>query len=195
MGREAVAQAEVDGEVGQVKALLETADLILRGDIRCRFPREQISDVAAEGDVLRFICDGQSVTLRLGGDQAARWAKAIAAAPPTLRAKLGLDRGARTLVLGAVADAALLDAIEGARVADIAGADMVIAWIEGPADLDHALAVMAERPALPLWTVYAKGPGFGDTAIRAAMRAQGWRDLKVSGVSARMTATRYGRAT
>jgi hypothetical protein len=39
MGREALTHAEVGGECGEVRALLESGELILRGAIRRHFPR------------------------------------------------------------------------------------------------------------------------------------------------------------
>jgi hypothetical protein len=64
--------------------------------------------------------------------------------------------------------------------------------IESPAD--HAFAI-GNVTALPLWAVYPKGMAAnpGEAAIRSALRSAGWMDNKTCAVSARLTATRYGR--
>jgi hypothetical protein len=193
MGREAVVNAEVGADAGEVKALLETRELILRGELRRRYPKEALEGVRVDGDTLCFTVSGEAVRLHLGRRLAEAWAKAIATPPPSLRAKLGLDKGAKAFLIGSCDDAALTDALDGALTRDAAEAAMVIACIDGPAEL---AAAQAASPALPVWAIYPKGKNvtFGDTAIRAAMRASGFRDIKVCAVSDQLTATRYHRA-
>ena len=192
MGREALVRAEVGRESGEVKALLEAQELILRGDIRRRFLKTMMSDMRVEGAALRFSCNGETVDLNLGTKVAEAWAKAIATPPPSLRAKLGLDGGAKALLIGVCDDPALADALDGMLVDDPDEAAMTIARIDGREDLTKAQATAG---TLPLWTVYPKGRAipFGDAAIRAALREAGWRDTKSCAVSDRLTATRYNR--
>lgn len=193
MGREALVNAAVGTEAGEVKALLETRELILRGEVRRRYPKEAIEGVRVEGDTLCFTVAGEAVRLHLGRRVAEGWAKAIAAPPPSLRAKLGLDKGAKALLIGRFDDAALTEALDGALARDVAEAAMLVACIDGPVELDAARAAQAAAPALPVWAIYPKGKhvAFGDTAIRAAMRESGFRDTKSCAVSDRLTATRY----
>lgn len=193
MGREALAWAEVGGESGDVRALLESTELILRGNIRRRFPRDQLARVRVDGDHLRFDCCGEAVTLQLGATVAHRWAEAIATPPPSLRAKLGLSGNSRAIRVGAFEDAALESALAGVLVDDVATADMIVACISGPEDLDTALAVQTTRASLPIWVVHPKGKGvaFGDGEIRAVLRARGFRDTKSCAVSEQLTASRY----
>lgn len=196
MGREAVVQAEVAGQTAEVRALLETGELILRGRIRRRYPRAALQKPRVAGDMLCFTADGEAVRLHLGARVAEAWRKAIAAPPPSLRAKLGLDKGAKALRVGACDDDALKAALDGVTVRAIKDADMVVACVESGADLDRALAAQAARGELPLWAVYPKGKGaaFGDSQVRAVLRAAGFRDTKACAVSERLTATRYNRA-
>ncbi|MDO6966732.1 hypothetical protein [Rhizobium alvei] len=193
MGREALVHAEVGThETGEVKALLEAQELILRGEIRRRFPRSMVGDLSVDGPVLRFSCKGESIALHLGPEAAQAWAKAIATPPPSLRAKLGLDKGAKALLIGIPDDPALSEALDGALVDSREVAAMAIARIDTHSDLINALETCA---SLPLWTIYPKGKAvpFGDSAIRSALRAAGWRDSKTCAVSERLTATRYNR--
>ena len=50
MGREAVCTCDWAGTVAEVKALLETSELILRGEIRRRVPFHEIKDVRVLSD-------------------------------------------------------------------------------------------------------------------------------------------------
>lgn len=193
MGREALTHAEIGDEAGEVRALLERDELILRGDLRRRYPRTSLEQVAVEGDDLRFVSGGELVRLTLGERAAEVWQRAIATPPPTLRAKLGLADGGTAIVVGTVDDAALVEALAGTSADDQSSATMVVARIDGPADLAAARAVLADHPRLPLWAVYPKGRNvaFGDAAIRDTLRAAGFRDTKACAVSDRLTATRY----
>jgi hypothetical protein len=149
--------------------------------------------VTVDGEMLCFICAGERVRLYLGTRFAEVWHKAIVAPPPSLRAKLGLDKGARALVIGSFDDDILSKALDGVLAGDGAAASMVIACIQEANDLAAAQAALAEYPGLPLWTIYHKGRGvaFGDNEIRTGLRAAGLRDTKSCAVSARLTATRY----
>ena len=195
MGKEADIRAEVGDAAGEVRALLERDELILRGEIRRRFPRAALLDVAVADGVLSFTGAGQPVRLHLG-DAAATWYTALTTPPPSLRAKLGLAKGGRTLLVGDCADAALAAALDGVVTDDGAQAAMLVACITGPEDLAAAEAVQAQHPRLPIWAVYPKGRGvtFGDTAIRETLRAHGFMDTKTCAVSPRLTATRYNPA-
>jgi hypothetical protein len=192
MGKEADVHAEVGDAAGEVRALLERDELILRGEIRRRFPRAALQDVAVADGVLSFTGAGQLVRLHLG-DAAATWHTAITTPPPSLRAKLGLDRGAKALLHGVCDDADLAAALDGMVTDDGTEAAMLIACITGPEDLAAAEAVQAQYRRLPIWAVYPKGRSvsFGDSAIREKLRAHGFRDTKSCAVSARLTATRY----
>jgi hypothetical protein len=194
MGREAETWAEAGSEAGEVRALLESGELILRGAIRRRFPRDKLSRVRVEDDLLRFDCAGEAVTLALGAVVADRWAKAIAKPPPSLREKLGLAAGGRAFRIGTFEDVALEKALADACTDDAHEADMVIACIAKPGDLNAALAAHKTRPAIPLWAIYPKGKGvtFGDGEIRSVLRARGFVDTKSCAVSELLTASRYG---
>ena len=193
MGREALVHAEVADEAGEVRALLESGEVILRGAIRRSYPTAALNGLAVDQDVLRFTCAGETVRLHLGARKSEAWCKAITTPPPTLRAKLGLQNGARALLIGSFEDQALAEALDGVLVADGAAAGMMIACIEGQKHLSVAQALHAAHPRLALWTIFPKGRGvsFGESEIRTALRAKGFRDTKSCAVSERLSATRY----
>jgi hypothetical protein len=192
MGREAVVHAEAGSEAGEVRALLESTELVLRGGIRRRFRISALEGVTSEDGILRFNCAGEAVKLYLGVRLSGTWVKAISTPPPSLRCKLGLNTGAAKLI-GVMDDAELAEALDGSLVEEASEATMLIARVNGPADLKLACEMHALQPDLPIWTVYPKGRGvvFADGAIRSALRARGFRDTKSCAVSDRLTATRY----
>ena len=192
MGREARVRAVVDDETGDVTALLEARELILRGEIRRRFATAAIRQLGVDGEVLRFRHENESVALHLGARAATSWAKAISTPPPTLREKLGLGGGARALLIGPCDDAALAEALDGVQTNRVDEASMVIVRADNREDL---LSAFAACGPLPLWAVYAKGRDatFGEAAVRETLRGAGARDSKSCAVSERLTATRFRR--
>ncbi|WP_298443399.1 hypothetical protein [Gordonia sp. (in: high G+C Gram-positive bacteria)] len=113
MGREAIGTATWRGATAEVKVLLESQDLILRGGIRARLPRAGISDVVADGERVRVRVNGEPLVLILGEPEAGRWAEALLKAPPTLAEKLGISAATPARVRG-VADHARRAAHPGA---------------------------------------------------------------------------------
>ncbi len=192
MGREAVITATAGADAGEVRAILESGELILRGAFRRRWPRAALTGARVEDGALLLTAAGEPVRLELGA-LAAAWAKALGTPPPSLRSKLGLDKG-KALVIGPVEDAELTTALEDARVATLEEATLVVAVVETDSDLARALTALEGRRDRPLWAVYPKGRGvvFGDGEIRTALRAAGMMDTKACAVSERLTATRYG---
>ena len=57
MGREAICDCTFAGTTAEVKALLESEELILRGDIRMRVPFHTLHNVRVESDSLCFNLD------------------------------------------------------------------------------------------------------------------------------------------
>lgn len=196
MGREAEALCHWAGTSGQAHILLESAEIILRGEVRARIPRASIRSFRADGGDLTVDAAAGQLVAELGGAVAASWAAALAKPPPSLAAKLGVGAGKPAFVMGDLSDAALADALSGTTVSAASDAALIVAVLLSRADLDSALALAAALPVLPVWCVYAKGAHAdpGDAIIRAAFRAAGWMDTKTSAVSDRLTATRYNRA-
>jgi hypothetical protein len=196
MGREAVVPIEVGRVSGEAHVLLESQELIVRGELRRRITKADMTSVKVDGDWLCFKHNGEQIKLGLGGKTAKAWADSIAKPPPSLRAKLGLDKGGRAFVAGTVDDTELAAALNGVTTSDAQSASMIIVRINSAADLKAAVAAHKHLAALPFWTIYPKGKGvsFGDTAIREALRALGYRDSKSCAVSETLTATRYGRS-
>jgi hypothetical protein len=194
MGLEAHCRCETAEFSGEVHALLEASELILRGAIRRHLPLAGLADIRSEGEALRFTVGGRPVSLMLGAARAATWARKMVREPPSLREKLGLKQGCRLTVIGAVDDAALREAIGEDEMAAEDGPTLALAVVTGRAALDHVLDRL-QTLAVPVWIANLKGAAssFGENAVRAVMRERGYVDSKSISVSARLSATRYGR--
>lgn len=193
MGREAVAVADWRGQTAEVKVLLESNEIILRGAIRARIPRTEIAEITTDGDLLRLVAGGEPLTIGLGADQAEKWAAVLRKPPRSLADKLGISADQPAYVVGPLEDEALRGAIEGARTDRRADAAIVVAVVEDRDDLEAAVAVAGAASPLALWCVYPKGAAgsIDGAVVRTELRARGYVDTKSSAVSDRLTATRY----
>src|SRR5687768_8032231 len=91
MGQEARCLARIGERVVEVKALLESDELILRGEHRARLPFSGLDVVEAADGQLTLQQNGEAIVLELGA-AAERWAAKIRH-PPTLLDKLGVTAG------------------------------------------------------------------------------------------------------
>jgi hypothetical protein len=196
MGREAICECTLADTTAEVKALLESDELILRGDIRMRAPLHALHDVRVESECLCFNLDKHPVQLRLGAAAAKSWAKKIRTPPPSLADKLGIT-GKTVRTIGPIADSALDSAIASAALVSARNPDLIVSCVDTPesliATLRDAKAQLAR--SVPIWLVYRKGPGhpLNESAIRTILRANGLMDTKVACVSQERTALRFSR--
>src|SRR5215472_4616311 len=111
MGYETKCRARVDDRAGHVReadatVLLETDELIVRGEARVRIPRASIERVTTRAGVLTVTSPTAVIALSLGADAADKWRKRIEAPPKRLIDKLDVKPGAKVWLLG-VDDATL----------------------------------------------------------------------------------------
>jgi hypothetical protein len=194
MGREVQCKCKWANETGTVKAMLESDEIIVRGDIKHRVPTAEISRLRVDAEGLHFAVGGDRVTIAMGESEAERWLKKMMTPPPGLREKLGLRDVAKALVIGPVSDAALKEALHGYTTSVSSDARMVIAVTQNDrhlADAVHAYKLLNAGAAL--WIVYTKGKNstFGETRVRDGLRALGFVDTKVASVSTALTASRF----
>lgn len=195
MGHEADCACDWGGTVVEVKALLETGEIILRGGIKKRVAFGGLSGVKVEDDRLCFKVGSERVRLELGAAVAEKWAAAIASPPTALSKKLGISKTSVVRVIGAVPDEALQEALDEAARVSVKDADLIVACVDSPESLHGALRDGRAQvlKGVPIWMVYAKGKGHAldETAIRALLRENGLMDTKVASVSAKFTALRF----
>lgn len=189
MGQEILCHARFGAEAGEGKALLESGELLFRGDIRFRIAFTEIRSVAVEGDALVLCTARGQATLALGARAAAAWARKIEH-PPSLLDKLGVKAGLRVGLVG-FKDAELPEPLEGRDVEVVRGralrdCALLLVAVTGPADLERLPAWrQAIRRDGGIWTVYRKGvKAFGENDVRAAARQHGLVDVKVAAWSA-----------
>jgi hypothetical protein len=195
MGREAICTCDWAGTVAEVKALLETSELILRGDIRKRVPFSEVKEVKAQPDGLRFTVGGERVQLCLGSSVAGKWAAAITSPPPSLSRKLGITSKTVVRTIGNTQDENLKAALQEAASISDKNPDLIVACVDTPESLQvtFKLARAQLLKSVPIWVVYVKGPGhpLNESAIRSFLRDNGMMDTKVASVSTELTAQRF----
>ena len=197
MGREAECTCECNSERSKVKAQIEPPELILRGTLRRRLPISALTDVRADGEMLRFSCGADRFALALSRVTAEKWAKALTTPPPSLAKKLGITAETVVRLIGEVDDDALQTAIASTQAVSEKDPDLILARVNTPADLSAALRKAAKQLAarVPIWVIYPKGGGqpLSENDVRATALATGIVDTKVCAVSARLTALRFVR--
>src|SRR5688572_20094857 len=136
MGAEARCRVVVDGKpVPAGKAQLETKEIVFRGAERIVVPLAQVTAARAVDGWLELSFAGRSLRLELGA-AAERWLQKIVH-PPSRLENLGVKRGMKVIVAGAL-DEAFLDELRVvapplARLA--AGADVVFLAADSKAAL------------------------------------------------------------
>lgn len=175
----------MNGEEAEARALLESEELVLRGDVRLKIPFREASDVRAEDGVLRLAWPGGSVELDLG-DRAPRWAERIRN-PRTLADKLGLKPELATGVVNLEHE--LLAGLGPPRK----GSDLIFLGADSQADLEQTPRLAALlAPAGGLWIVAPKGrQDVTENDVLAAGRAAGLTDVKVAKFSETHTAHKF----
>ena len=194
MGRQAKATwIGEHGSAASVTLHLEAAGLQISGERRARVPRSAWSHVEAADGVVSFEADGTTYRFELGA-AAPTWATALATPPPSLAEKLGVANGETVAVRGELPRPELDDALAGSPRVPPWEADVVVV-VRNDGELESLPVWFRECGiASHVWIVHGKGRAStapGDNAVRAVLRAAGWRDTKVSAVSDDWSATRY----
>ena len=224
MGREATCTAHLTGKLASAtakpsksskratmattatsagKALLETAELIFRGDFRVALPLRAITHVEADASNLTVTFAGGTLVLQLG-PQASKWAERIRN-PPSRLDKLGVKSTSTVaLVGGGAADPlgpGFIRELEGggAKVVRVprapgvrvaAAVDIIFLAVESKADL-RALKPLRRsmRDDAAIWILRPKGSlTITEGDVRAWAKDIGLVDVKVAAFSPTHTA-------
>ena len=195
MGNELQCTVRFSKETSQGKALLETSELIFRGDFRLKIPFSAIKSVeAARGELRVQGPDGLAVFEI--GDSAAKWRDKILH-PKSRIEKLGVKPDARVSMLGEFDDdflrevAALTDNVDTASIAD----DAEHVFFAAPSRKElSSVAKHAKKMkgSVALWVVYPKGQKeITENDVIGAGRKSGLKDVKVIGFSPTHTALKF----
>jgi hypothetical protein len=194
VGNESHCKAVIDGERVEVHALLETSEVILRGDRRLVIPFREIRHIADRGGVLELRTGDHEVSLTLGRD-AAKWAEKIRN-PKSVIDKLGVRSGQRISAIGPF-DPDFVSRLEGAG-ADVSRrlrkkSEVIFAAIDSRDGLGQFGKLRdALEPNGSIWIVRPKGvPEIREQEVMAAGKAAGLVDVKVVRFSDTHTAEKF----
>ncbi len=195
MGAEAQTTVRIGRKKAVGKALLETNEIIFRGDLRLKIPLKEITAIEAKAGRLAVTWPGGKATFDLG-DQAAKWADKIKN-PKGRLDKLGIKPGQHVSVLN-VKGAGFLAELR-ARAASVSNrtaakdSDAIFLGAETLDTLDEIaeLVPYIKRDGA-IWTVTPKGKGgIRDTDIMAVAKAAGLVDVKVVSFSDTHSANKF----
>jgi hypothetical protein len=195
MGNEVKCTVRFGKEVSEGKALLETSEILFRGDFRLKIPFASIKSAkAADGDLRLQTANGLAV-FELGRE-AEKWCEKILH-PKSRIEKIGVKTGARVSFVGTF-DAEFLEEIKPlaasiTRNKVAADSDTIFFAAESQKDLSQvAKLAKSLKGAAALWIVYPKGQeSISQNEVIDAGRQTGLKDVKVVGFSATHTALKF----
>lgn len=194
MGDEARCTVRFGDATSQGKALLETDELLFRGDFRLAVPLKEVETVDAVDGELTVRFDGGEAVFEIG-PKAARWAERIRN-PKSRLDKLGVKPDSAVSVVGlddADFKAELEGRVEHSATAPEPASDLVFLGAESVADLERIAGLVPFlQPNGHLWVVAPKGrQDIREMDVLEAGRAAGLKDTKVARFSATHTAHRF----
>jgi hypothetical protein len=190
MGQEANCQARFGGKVSAGKALLETDELIFRGEFRLKIPLKSIQSLDVAGGVLSVTSPEGTAQFTLGA-KAGTWAHKIRN-PRSLADKLDIKLGQRVSLVNVSVE------LEG-RTRDITrgtaakGSDLIFYGAEKDKDLAKLRSLQKSlKPRGAIWVIYPKGQKeITEVGVLNAGRQAGMVDIKVARFSETHTALKF----
>ncbi len=195
MGNEAKCIARFGKQQSEGKALLETSEVLFRGDFRLKIPFSSIKSARAVDGELRVQTPEGLAVFELGA-VAAKWCDKILH-PKSRLEKLGVKPGAKVSLLGDFDEGFLQELGEQTNAVTINKAATDSEWVFLSADSQKELAQVSKlakslKGAAALWIVYPKGQkGIKENDVLAAGRKAGLKDVKVVGFSATHTTLKF----
>ena len=195
MGNETLCTLRYGGQCFSGKALLETSELIFRGDTRLKLPFSSIKSLQAKGGELH-VRTVQGLAIFELGRQAEKWRHKIAN-PKSLLDKLGIQPG-ESVSLGGKFPADFLASLKKngaivARSTTASGPHWIFLAADSPQDLRRVPTIAKSmRGTTALWIVYPKGQKtITEFDVRCTGRQAGLTDIKVASFSATHTALKF----
>ena len=195
MGNSTKARLHFEGSTYDGEALLETSELIFRGERRLLVPFAKIESVEARDAMLHVTFDGKSAAFEVGA-QAAKWAEKIRN-PKSVVQKMGIKAGHVVSVLHLDDDAFVADlekaGAEVSRERARRNSDAILYGANSRADLDRMTTLKTSlKPDGSLWIIRPKGvKAITEADTMAAGKAAGLVDVKVVRFSETHSAEKY----
>ena len=195
MGKELNCSVRFGKQQSEGKALLETSEILFRGEFRLKIPFSTIKSAKAVDGELRLQTPHGLAVFHLGA-AAEKWCGKILH-PKSRIEKLGVKPGSKVSLLGEF-DAEFLREVASLTKSMTKGKttfDSV--WIFFAADSKAHLASLSKisksiQGAAALWIVYPKGQKhITENHVLAAGRKAGLKDVKVVGFSPTHTALKF----
>jgi hypothetical protein len=195
MGNELDCTVRAGKQSGRGRALLETNEILFRGEFRLKIPLASIKSAKAVDGELR-VESAEGLAIFVLGPAAEKWCEKILH-PKTRLEKLGVKAGAAAVIAGSF-DAEFLRELKG-QTRNITkgkpGAEAEgIFFAAGSRGELANVAKLAKtmKGAAALWIVYPKGQKtITENDVLAAGRKAGLKDVKVVGFSATHTALKF----
>ena len=188
MGQEIQCRVDFGRRSSLGKALLETSEVLFRGDFRLKIPFRDIQRMDVTAGKLEIQFAEGSAVFHLGA-AAEKWAARIRN-PPSRLDKLGVKPGTKVRLIGSRDDAFRRELSERGAVDTRSKPDLVFLAVKDKNELVE-LAYLGEAP---VWVIYPKGiQAVTENEVLSAGRAAGLVDTKVCSFSATHTALRFNR--
>jgi hypothetical protein len=195
MGNESKCTVRFGKDVSEGKALLETSEILFRGEFRLKIPFSTIKSAKTVNGELR-LQTAEGLAVFYLGAAAEKWRDKILH-PKSRIEKLGVKPGGKVFLRGEF-DAEFLTELGGLTKSVSKGkvaADSE--WIFFAADSKEDLSALPKisksmEGATALWVVYPKGQKhITENDVLAAGRKAGLKDVKVVGFSSTHTALKF----
>lgn len=192
MGQEATCVVRIGRKKVEGKALLETSEVLLRGDVRLKLPFAGMKSVTAKDGVLKIVTDDGTFAFELG-PLAEKWLEKIKNPKPVID-KLGVKPGLSIAVIG-IDDPRFLKQLK-ERAASVTtgrvprGSHLVFF---GPTAVPALGKLATIEKAIArdggIWVVWPKGrKELTEDHVRAAGKKAGLTDIKVVAFSPTLSA-------
>ena len=188
MGQEIKCKVDFGKQSSRGKALLETSELLFRGDFRLKIPFQTITGLEVSAGKLSVTFREGSAVFHLG-DAAEKWAARIRN-PPSRLDKLGVKPGTKVRLIGSHDDDFRRELTDRGAVVSRSKSDLIFLSAKEKDELVELAYVKDE----PVWVIYPKGVQIiTEKDVLMAGRAAGLVDSKVASFSATHTALRFVR--
>ena len=197
MGREILCTVQTGGKTGRGKALLETSEVVFRGEPRLKISLASLKSVSAHNGKLHLKWDDGSAVFEIG-EQAEKWAHKILH-PKSTSEKLGIKPGlvisAVTMGHGDFVKELRTTARSFSDSKPIKDSDLIFVGAEKAPELARTGKLAASLgSAGAMWIVYPKGKqAIKEQHVLEAGKLAGLVDVKVVSFSATHTALKFVR--